>query len=68
MHLNLCQALTLSGRLEEARQVLEAYLEEEPEGEFAADTRAMLAHLESVLLAEDGAEEAPMNGRDGGDG
>ena len=68
VHLNLCQALTLSGRLEEARQVLEAYLEEEPEGEFAADTRAMLAHLESVLLAEDGAEEAPMNGRDGGDG
>ncbi|MCC7015250.1 MAG: hypothetical protein IT454_22010 [Planctomycetes bacterium] len=47
VHLNLARALHQAGRRPEVRAVLEHYLARQPEGEFAAETRAMLARLDS---------------------
>jgi tetratricopeptide (TPR) repeat protein len=46
VHLNLARALYQCGRLDEVRSVLERYLSDSPDGEFAAETREMLARLD----------------------
>ncbi len=45
VHLNLARALFQAGRLEEIPPLLADYLEREPEGEWAAETRQMQARL-----------------------
>ena len=46
VHLNLARALHQAGRDDEVRAVLDEYLRRAPEGEFAAQTREMVARLE----------------------
>lgn len=45
VHVNLAKATALSGDVEAARRVLENYLAKEPEGRWAAETRAALDAL-----------------------
>jgi tetratricopeptide (TPR) repeat protein len=45
VHVNLAKASALAGDLHAAREVLEAYLAREPEGRWAAETRAALDAL-----------------------
>jgi len=47
VHLNLARALHKAGRRDEIRKVLDDYLAREPQGEFAAETREMLARLDA---------------------
>jgi tetratricopeptide (TPR) repeat protein len=46
VHLNLARALRLAGDVPRARALLEGYLASAPEGEFAAETRELLARLD----------------------
>ena len=51
VHLNLARAWRLAGEPARARAVVDAYLDREPEGKWAEETRAVLAALEAEELA-----------------
>jgi len=55
VHLNLARAWRLAEESTQARAVLSAYLDSDPEGRWAEDTREMLALLEAEEL-QDGEE------------
>lgn len=46
VHLNLARALVLAERGDEVQAILERYLEREPQGPYADETREMIARLE----------------------
>ena len=46
MHLDLARAWRMAGDVARARAVLTAYLEREPEGRWAKETREMLDRLD----------------------
>jgi len=52
VHLNLAKAWKLAGDLDKARAVLSNYLDREPEGRWAEETRELLFLLEQAALAE----------------
>jgi hypothetical protein len=47
VHLNLAKAEMLNGKSAEAKSALEAYLRDDPRGEWTGATRALLAQIES---------------------
>jgi len=53
VHLNLARAWHLAGETEKAREVLSNYLDREPEGRWAEDTRGLLFRLEEQALRDD---------------
>lgn len=46
VHLNLARALHRAGRLDEARAAVEGYLEREPQGRWAEESRELLGYME----------------------
>jgi len=56
VHLNLAKAWRLAGELDKARAVLSNYLDREPEGSWAEETRDLLFRLEEAALAEKSSE------------